>query len=550
MIGRTASFSRNISRSLWFPHVRQPKIIPRGGQRSSAARQHDGRTFSSTSALMSDTTIASSSTLTQEYNRLVNDEKLLFDPEQERVTKRFTRLQMAMDEYDHKLLLQQLKDLEEYKESSQDKSDTKEESTDQKSDNLVPPLITVKIPRGIYIYGDVGTGKSLLMNMFYASSPVNKRRLHFHSLLQEIHSRIFELNKQMLAKHGRSFHIDTSKERNPIIQIAQQFSTELSLLCIDEFQVTDVADAMILSQLFGELWRRGVVIVATSNRRPQDLYEGGLNRSYFLPFIDLLEKYCSVVRLGTHHNIDEAKKVIDYRRIKSGIDDANEKRHGEYYFLTSSNNDPTTTLDQLFDNIQKGCSGKTTEVQASLKNHTSSKATENLALQVKFQRNITISRCYSNVIARFTFEELCTTELGSSDYQAIANYFQIIMIENIPQLTLKYPDRARRFITLIDELYESGCCLTCSAAEVPDKLFIGKVDSKTNRVVDTTDKSVETKDMLAVDVAQSQGVAVSELASVRELSFAFRRAASRLLEMCSTTWWSEKGLTSEYNVYK
>ena len=536
---------RRIGSSVWFPHVRQYEIVPRGGSCLSATKQHNSRTFSSTSI------VSNGSTLTQIYNRLVHDEKLLFDPEQERVTKRFTRLQMTIDEYDHKLLIQQLKDLEEFEEAAQVKSETKEESADQISGKPAPPSITVKVPRGIYIYGDVGTGKSLLMDMFYASSPVDKRRLHFHSLLQEIHSRIFELNKQILAKHGRSFHVDTSKKRNSIIQIAQQFSSELTLLCIDEFQVTDVADAMILSQLFGELWRRGVVVVATSNRPPQDLYEDGLNRSYFLPFIDLVEKYCSVVKLGTHHNVDEAKKVTDYRRIKSGIYDAKEKKYGEYYFLTSGKNDPTATLDRLFDSLQTDSCTNGSQTEDSLQVHTSStKSTENLSLPVKFQRNITISRSHSNIIARFTFEELCTTELGSSDYQAIAKCFQVIMIENIPQLTLKYPDRARRFITLIDELYESGCCLTCSAEEVPDNLFVGKVDSETNRIIDTTHENKGTKDMMAIDVAQSQGMAVSELASVKELSFAFRRAASRLLEMCSSAWWSEKGFFYTYNVNK
>ncbi|KAL7514588.1 hypothetical protein ACHAXN_011915 [Cyclotella atomus] len=480
-------------------------------------------------------------TLSDEYNQLVKNRTLIFDQDQERVVKKFTRLQGAMNEYDHNLLLQQLKVIADYEDAKKQAHDNSTQ-VKETSDDPPPLSITVPIPRGIYLYGDVGTGKSLLMKMFYNSSPLKKRRLHFHSLLQDIHSRIFELNKEILAKHGRSFHVDTSKDRNPIIRIAQQLSTEVTLLCIDEFQVTDVADAMILSQLFGELWRRGVVVVATSNRPPKDLYEDGLNRSYFLPFIDLLERYCLVLSLGTHHEADEAKKSIDYRRVKSGIDETGAKKaHGDYYFLTSQGNESMVLLDRLFDDVQKStsCPEKLQMSQKEL----SVNSGHHLTLQVKFQRNITISRYHSNIIARFNFEELCTTDLGSSDYQAIANNFQVVMIENIPQLTLKYPDRARRFITLIDELYESGCCLICSADAVPDNLFIGKVDSKTNRVIDTNDGNNDTKDLLAVDVAQSQGMAVSELASVKELSFAFRRAASRLLEMCSKPWWVEKGVT-------
>jgi len=507
---------------------------------------HGIRTFSNNTDSLSN---IHCNTLIEEYNQLVRQKKLIFDPEQERVAQKFTRLQGVMGEYDHKLLMAQLKQLEEYEAAKLREKEQENEMKDTSSKvkaRIEPPPITVQIPRGIYLYGDVGTGKSLLMNMFYASLSLKKRRLHFHSLLQEIHSRIFELKKQILRSHGRSFHIDTSKDRNPIIQIAQQLSTEVTLLCIDEFQVTDVADAMILSQLFGELWRNGVVVVATSNRPPQDLYEDGLNRSYFLPFIDLLERYCLVVKLGTHHDSDDVKRSIDYRRIKSGIHNGDEKAHGDYYFLTSGN-DSSAMLDQLFSNLQK--SHSFTEQVSTSRDQTNCQL-EHLELEVKFQRTIIIPRYHTNIIARFTFEELCTTELGSSDYQAIADNFQIVMIEEIPQLTLKYPDRARRFITLIDELYESGCCLVCSADEIPDHLFVGRVDSDTNRIVDITGESDDVAKLIfGIDVAQSQGMAVGELASVKELSFAFRRATSRLLEMCSKTWWMEKGVVlTESNV--
>lgn len=551
MIARIATLARTrcptrIGRGIYwnYPHAR------------AHGNRNKSRSTSSTVATLFGLTAGFGNTLTNEYNALVNEKKLIFDPEQERVVKKFTRLQGAIDEYDHKLLFQQLQDLEEHKGAELQKQHN-DASMQQTPDTAAPPSITVPIPRGIYLYGDVGTGKSLLMNMLYNSSTVKKRRLHFHSLLQEIHSRIFQLNKDILAKHGRSFHVDTSKDRNPIIKIAQQLSSEVTLLCIDEFQVTDVADAMILSQLFGELWRQGVVVVATSNRPPQDLYEDGLNKSYFLPFIDLLERYCLVLRLGTHHDAsNEARKPTDYRRIKSAVDGSiADRTHGDYYFLTHEGNGSTKMLDQLFDNIQqnnniRGSIDVIQERSRSESNSTPSNAQEHLTLQVKFQRNITISRYHSNVIARFTFEELCTTELGSSDYQAIANNFRVVMIENIPQLTLKYPDRARRFITLVDELYESGCCLICSADEIPDNLFVGQIDSKTNRAVDANDENNDTKDLLAVDVAQSQGMAVSELASVKELSFAFRRAASRLLEMCSDAWWEENGMFQRMDIDK
>lgn len=245
--------------------------------------------------------------------------------------------------------------------------------------------------------------------------------------------------------------MDTSKKRNPILRIARQLSMEVTFLCIDVFQVTDVADAMILSQLFGELWRCGVLVVATSNRPTKYLYEGGLNRSYFLPFIDLLERYRLVDRLGTHHSSDDvdmaAKKAVDYRRIKSGVDELGpQQTHGDYYFLNTSGKQSTNVLDQHFEWVREKLSNTQCSNQAEL------------TLQVKFKRNITILHCHSN------------TQQG------------------------------------------------------------------------VTDETHDCKDLLAVDVAQVQGTAVSELASVKELSFAFCRAASHLLEMCSKTCWSEKGV--------
>ena len=370
--------------------------------------------------------------------------------------------------------------------------------------------------------------------MFYKHAPVSKaekkRRLHFHSFLQEMHQRIHDLNAKLLRTHGRSFHVNTSRARNPIVRVAEQLSREVTLLCVDEFQVTDVADAMLLSQLFGELWRRGVVVAATSNRPPRALYEGGVNRDYFLPFLDLLEKYCVVYHLGDPSSGRGEGK--DYRRIKAGVDVLGSNHCGDYFYLTSAE-EHTQKIDELFQSFQT-------------KSSYLAKDSRPLVLQVNFQRTISVSQYHSNHIARFTFDELCTAELGSSDYHAIANHFKSIMITDVPQLTLRHPDRARRFITLVDELYEAKCCLACSAVAVPDQLFVGQTSTvkeeqtghKGTADFGATVETSGTNDA-HIDVAQVQGTAVGELASVKELSFAFRRAASRMLEMCSKTWWEE-----------
>ena len=366
------------------------------------------------------------------YEQYVNEGKYLSDELQKHTAKRMTRLQSALYEYDHEKFIEQLEMLEQYERDNQqlEKSDKQSKYIEQQ---VPPPTISIPVPRGFYIHGSVGIGKSMLMNTFYNNAPIiksRKRRIHFHAFLQEIHQRIHTLNKQLLDKHGRSFHVDTSKHMNPIIQIAQQLSKEITLLCIDEFQVNDVADAMILSQFFGELWRCGVVVVATSNRPTQDLYEDGLNRSYFLPFIDLLEKYCIIHHLGDKgQSLDDTTiEGKDYRRIKSGVDNGSVDKQCYFYLSQDESNASEKKLDELFQLYQK-------DSQHNI---------DPLTLQVNFQRTISVSRYHSNSIARFTFEELCTKELGSSDYNAIANYFQIVIIEDIPQLSLKYPDRARR----------------------------------------------------------------------------------------------------------
>ena len=535
---------------------------------------------------------------------------------------------MALCEYDHDAYLLQLKSLDERHDEQRERerddderrrrsssgNNNKEDDEDDDKNRrqteeeqerpvaVVPSVSvpTIPVPRGFYIHGNVGTGKSLLLNNLYNAAPDNlppgkKRRIHFHSFLQEIHKRIHESNKELLRAHGRNFHVDTSRGRNPIIQVAAKLSEEVTLLCVDEFQVTDVADAMMLTQFFGEIWRRGVVVVATSNRRPSELYEGGTNRGYFLPFVDALEKYCVVHRLGggggggdfdaapddgnsTKNGVEEEEEEEsrDYRRIRSGVDDpGRDKKCGDYFYLNTPPPEEeeeeeeeeggnhrgcasSRDLDELFRSLAKEHSPPDDASSSSVV--ASREGRPLLTLDVNFRRNIRVSRYHSNVVSRFAFDELCDVELGSSDYHAIAKHFRVVMIENIPRLTLARPDRARRFITLIDELYEAGCCLACTAVDIPDRLFVGKAvdrdrsdgdddgDDGNDRLPNNStedDVSAGTssaREILAVDVAQASGYSVGQLASVKELSFAFGRAASRLLEMCSKTWWHERSV--------
>ena len=474
---------------------------------------------------------APTSPITNVISDRIRSGQLVHDHAQERAARRLARLQLALDGYDNFEASNAYDEarrpaaaaVAEKAAKGADAADTEGDeqwTPDDKLDKDKDERERIRVPRGMFIHGAVGTGKSMLMDTFYEHARVaKKRRVHFHSFMADVHKRIHRMKHRDLAKHGRSFSVDTSEERNPILRVATELSGEVSLLCFDEFQVTDVADALILSQLFGTLWARGVVVVATSNRPPSDLYEGGINRGYFLPFIDILRRHCVV---------HEFKSSTDYRRLLSdGLD--------EFFFVSDENGG--------FDNASKQCG----DIFEQLLDGASACPIE---LDVAFGRTISVRQAHPDgIVGRFTFDELCNVELGSSDYRLIAQEFQFVIIEEIPTLTLKEHDQARRFITLVDELYEAGCALVCTAVAPPDELFTGREgvtpqQQKFAQEKNVSDESIEAKvgEMFGIDVAQSNGKTVGELASVRELAFAFERASSRLTEMCSKSWWRKAQL--------
>ena len=275
------------------------------------------------------------------------------------------------------------------------------------------------VPRGLYIHGKVGRGKTMLMDLFFEAVDLPaKRRIHFHAFMSEIHDRIGAARK--------------SVPGDPIPHVAADIAKDCALLCFDEFHVTDIADAMILGRLFKGLLESDVVIVATSNVPPSRLYENGLNRQLFLPSIALIEKYMALVELV-------AEK--DFRL---------EKLEGLTLYFTPNDEAAHKALTAAFTRLTGHWSGKP------------------MTIDVK-GRALAIPQA-SRGVARFTFEELCDRPLGALDYLAIAQNFHTLILDDIPRLVRERRNAARRFITLIDTLYDARVGLIASAEAAPDDL--------------------------------------------------------------------------------
>ncbi|KAJ3016186.1 Lactation elevated protein 1 [Thoreauomyces humboldtii] len=356
-------------------------------------------------------------------------------------------------------------------------------------------------PTGLYLYGDVGTGKTMTMDLFYnAANFPRKRRVHFHAFMQDVHKRIHKLR------------VEKGVTYDPLPIIATELINDAWLLCFDELQVTDITDAMILRRLFDELFRRGMVMVTTSNRHPDELYQNGIQRQSFLPTIALLKERCKVHSLNS--GIDYRKEVV-HMELKPALVSFREILICFGADVARPLNNATRRhVDAIFKNLTKG--------------HDVGPETLHF-----LGRTLSIPLASTSAsVCSLPFSTICGEPHSAADYLAVVSRFRTILLTDIPRMTLDHRNEARRFITFIDAMYENKTKLLISAETDIKSLFTGEEGARGSGVG-------AGERLLMDDLKLTTEHLTSAIFTGSEEVFAFQRAVSRLIEMQSLQWLGE-----------
>lgn len=380
--------------------------------------------------------------------------------------------------------------------------------------NIVSELENEKekeIPHGIYLYGDVGCGKTMLMDLFYDTIPshLTKKRLHFHQFMQNIHKRAHQLKME----NGHREDIDVMP------YLAWELSKSATVLCFDEFQVTDVADAMLLRRLLNLVLRKdhGLVLFATSNRAPDDLYINGIQRESFIPCIKLIKNVTHVIYLNS---------PVDYRKIPKPVSSAYyTPKPGIKYFSKSCIQERENHIENWYEFFSQG--------------HEPEK---DIKLKI-WGRDLNIPIASPPYVAQFTFKELCGEPLAAGDYLTLATSFESIIVTDIPYLTIDQRDEVRRFITFLDAVYDNHTRIAVTAAAPFRDIFVepenlgDSVFALANKSAEEIDYKLENDSLVSQHGFDKQIAKKAFMfAHLDEERFAFARALSRLTQMSTQNW--------------
>lgn len=391
-----------------------------------------------------------------------------------------------------------------------------------------------RTPKGVYLYGDVGCGKTMLMDLCYDSVPphLKKHRIHFHKFMQDVHKRSHEISVQYKAKLQQ----DDKGDLDTIPFLATEIAQKSNVLCFDEFQVTDVADAMILRRLFTLLLsdKFGVILFTTSNRHPDELYINGIQRESFIPCIELIKQMTHVIQLQSGTDYRRIVRPVSSVYLTPKTDDGITYNSKEFKLFRQNHLQKWYDYFAQIDYSQSTTSNKpdrnavdtVISLDKQRKDIANHEIHHNLELTI-WGHKVVVPKCTPNRVAQFSFKELFDQPLSSGDYLTLTDNFPCFIISDIPYFTINTRDQIRRFITFIDTVYDAGGKLASTGADKFSNLFVEP---------NMLENDYQLKPSVNRNDVATSAAEMAQYKFSDEERFAFDRTLSRLQEMCSTQW--------------